>query len=170
MRDPQQSYSTEVIKHACHFLHRWLNKIQGFLKAEFILDVTKWTEFQVYGMKMLGFFFPPCTFVFNGTINNKNSVYCRSSTYMWNDHLKCIYCNRGQYVWTYGGVCAVWTLTGEGCCYSCLWEYMVKEASKSVYTQVEDGTRIRQMYLPRFTQWEISLLRLEQSGRLPWNE
>ena len=44
--------------------HRWLNKIQGFLKAEFILDVTQWTEFQVHGMKMLGSH-PPFALLFS---------------------------------------------------------------------------------------------------------
>lgn len=114
--------------------------------------------------------FFPCTLVFNVTINNKNSVHCRSTTYMWNDHWTCIYYNGDS---MYGRM-EMSVQSGHsqvmGVAIRCLWEYMVKEASKSVYTQAEDGTRIRQMYLPRFMQWEISLLRLEQSGRLLWNE
>ena len=113
---------------------------------------------------------PPRILVFNVTINNKNSVHCRSTTYMSNDHWKRIYCDRDSM----SGCTEVSVQCGHsqamGVAIRCLWEYMVKEASKSVYTQAEDGTRIRQMCLPRFMRWEISLLRLEQSRRLLWNE
>lgn len=48
-------------------------------------------------MKMLGYFCFPCILVFNVTINNKNNVHCKGTTYMLNDDLKFIYCNRLQY-------------------------------------------------------------------------